>query len=288
MNADRHKKPLIPMGWLRALLFICAYLVLLLLLALALVPILLKTDLATRPTLLFYIQFICNAVVAMLVLWVFRTFVDRRSVMSLGFSWTGNGANAGAGFFTGILLACAGTLLMAWTGYLEWTGSVFNANDQFISLGLMVIVALYEEAIFRGYILNNLMDSYNKWLALLISSLLFMVGHFGNQGITLVGALNILVAGLLLGCNYIYTRNLWFGIFLHFSWNFFQGPILGYEVSGVHLQSLFQHDVKGSTLITGGSFGLEGSIIGLVLFILTTAAFVFVYERKYKPIVVPA
>jgi len=281
MNAQHHKKPLIKQGWLRALLFTCFYLILLGLAALALMLVLNKTALAGTPDRLFYLQFLVNAALSFFAVWLFRTQVDRRSLTSLGFDFPKNGAHAGTGFFLGIALVCSGTLVLAFSRQLEWTGSVFNANDLFISLGLMLIVAVYEEAIFRGYLLNNLLESVNKWGALLLSALVFALAHSGNPGIGWLAGLNIFLAGVLLGVNYIYTRNCWFGMALHFTWNFFQGPVLGYEVSGVHLQSLFQHEVKGSSFITGGAFGLEGSIVATVFFLLAIALLIWVYERKF-------
>lgn len=283
MNAHHHKKPLISQGWLRALLFTCLYLILQVAAGLVLGLVLAKSSLAGAPDKIFFLEFLVSAVISIVCVWLFRTQVDRRSVVSMGFVFSKNGAHAGTGFFLGILLACAGTLALSFTGHLEWTGSVFNANDLFISLGLMAIVAVYEEAVFRGYILNNLLDSVNKWGALVISAAGFALAHSANPEFSFLPALNIFIAGILLGINYIYTRNCWFGILLHFSWNFFQGPVLGYDVSGVHLQSLFQHDIKGNNLITGGAFGLEGSVIATILLVLAIAVLIAVYERKFNP-----
>lgn len=283
MNAHNNKKPLIKQGWLRALLFTCFYLILLALAGMTLVLSVDKSDPAAPADRLFYLQFLVTAVVSFFTVWLFRVWVDRKSVSSMGFAFSKNGAHAGTGFFTGILLVCTGTLVLSFTKHLEWTGSVFNGNDLFISLGLMAIVAVYEEAVFRGYLLNNLLDSVNKWGALLISAVVFALAHSGNPGFSWLAGVNIFIAGILLGINYIYTRNCWFGILLHFSWNFFQGPVLGYDVSGVHLQSLFQHDIKGNSFITGGAFGLEGSVIATVLYLIAAVALAFVYEKKFNP-----
>jgi len=281
MNAHDNKKPLIKQGWLRVLLFICFYFTLLVLAGLVLRLSLDKLNPAGSGDRLFYLRFLLNAALSFFAVWLFRVWIDRKSIGSMGFAFSKNGAHAGTGFFMGILLVCTGTLVLSFTHHLEWTGSVFNGNDLFISLGLMAIVAIYEEAIFRGYILNNLLESIGKWGALLISALVFALAHSGNPGFSLLAALNIFIAGILLGINYIYTRNCWFGILLHFSWNFFQGPVLGYEVSGVHLQSIFQHDIKGNNFITGGAFGLEGSVIATVLYLLAVGVLVFVYEKKF-------
>ena len=213
--------------------------------------------------------------------------MDRRSFESMGFGMVNNGAHAGAGFFLGVFLLCTGTCVLFFTKNLLWTDIGFNGNDLFISFGLMVIVAFYEEIVFRGYVLNNLLESFNKWIALIVSALLFAVAHLANPNFSLVAAFNILLAGILLGLNYIYTKNLWFAIMLHFSWNFFQGPILGYEVSGMPLKSLLLHDTQGSELLTGGKFGFEGSLVATVLQLAAIASLVWVYEKQYQPPVLP-
>ncbi len=73
----------------------------------------------------------------------------------------------------------------------------------------------------------------NKWVALLITSVLFALFHEANPDVSVFAIINILFAGILIGLNYIFTKNLWFGICFHFAWDYFQGPVLGYEVSGV-------------------------------------------------------
>jgi len=285
MKPERHNKPLVPYGWLRVILFVAFYFALLLVAGFILAYVQKKspatTDKNTAAGSISYLLFIVNAVVSVAAVWLFRKIIDRRSFESMGFSMDKNGAHAGTGFFLGIFLLCAGTCILYFSKNLQWTDISFNGNDLFISFGLMVIVAFYEEIVFRGYILNNLLESVNKWLALIISAFIFTLAHISNPDFSIVGAVNILLAGILLGLNYIYTRNLWFSIMLHFTWNFFQGPILGYEVSGMPLKSLLQHVIQGSELVTGGKFGFEGSLVATLLYILAISAFIWVYEKKY-------
>ena len=285
MKPERHNKPLVPYGWLRVILFVAFYFALLLIAGFILVYVQKKSAPTTDKNIatggISYLLFIVNAVVSVAAVWLFRKIIDRRSFESMGFSIDKNGAHAGTGFFLGIFLLCAGTCILYFSKNLQWTDISFNGNDLFISFGLMVIVAFYEEIVFRGYILNNLLESVNKWLALIISAFIFTLAHISNPDFSIVGAVNILLAGILLGLNYIYTRNLWFSIMLHFTWNFFQGPILGYEVSGMPLKSLLQHVIQGSELVTGGKFGFEGSLVATLLYILAISAFIWVYEKKY-------
>ncbi|MEO5681318.1 MAG: CPBP family intramembrane glutamic endopeptidase [Chitinophagaceae bacterium] len=286
MKPELNNKPLIPYGWLRALIFVLLYLAVLVAAGVVLVFFQNKSIIAADKTDVsggaFYLSAIVNAAISVALVWLFRKLVDRRSFESMGFAIDKNGSHAGTGFFLGIFLLCAGTCILFFTKNLVWTDISFNGNDLFISFGLMLIVAFYEEIVFRGYILNNLLTSFSKWPALVIAAFIFALAHLANPNFSVLAAINILLAGILLGLNYIYTRNLWFSIMLHFTWNFLQGPVLGYDVSGMHLQSLLQHEVSGNTLLTGGKFGFEGSLIATLLQLGAIGILVWVYEKKYR------
>ena len=98
---------------------------------------------------------------------------------------------------------------------------------------------------------------------------------------------NLFLAGLLLGLNYIYTKNLWFSFFFHVSWNYFAGPILGFHVSGLSQPSLLVAETKGDLLITGGDFGLEGSILTTVVAAIAFFVLLWAFERKYTSAAAP-
>jgi membrane protease YdiL (CAAX protease family) len=132
----------------------------------------------------------------------------------------------------------------------------------------------------RGYILNNLMTGMNKYLALLLSSSIFGLLHLLNDGVTVLAMVNLILAGILLGSSYIFTKNLWFPISLHLFWNFFQGPVLGYSVSGMKVNPIFTLSSTGNELFTGGEFGFEGSIVCTVLLVTATAAVIGYYGKK--------
>jgi membrane protease YdiL (CAAX protease family) len=132
----------------------------------------------------------------------------------------------------------------------------------------------------RGYILSNFFDSMNKYIALIISSLLFAVMHLANANVTVVSLVNIFLAGILLGIYYVHKQNLWLPISLHFSWNFFRGPIFGFEVSGVDIRGVIVQDIHGPDLLTGGSFGFEGSVIATLLMIITIVLLHYRFQEK--------
>jgi len=171
------------------------------------------------------------------------------------------------------------------SGHLAWTDISIDPQSLFISLGLLVLIAFSEELVFRGYVLGNLLESLpNKWVALAISAILFAIFHLSNPGMHSLAFANLFLAGLLLGVNYIYTRNLWFSMLFHLSWNFFQGPLLGFNVSGLHLPSLLQAETKGDLMITGGDFGLEGSMLNTAVSLTAFLVLARAFEWKYRSV----
>ena len=172
------------------------------------------------------------------------------------------------GMVVGFVLMFIGFIALKFSNLLDVTGVIYSSKVVFGGFLFFILVAIAEELIFRGYVLSNFMDSFkNKYVALFLSSLLFAIFHGLNPNLSLVGFVNLIVAGLALGITYIHTKNLWFPIFLHLSWNYFQGPIFGFEVSGLNFSSVIQQKVTGNELITGGNFGFEGSILITILLI---------------------
>jgi uncharacterized protein len=293
MKEELQRRSLIPQGWLRALLFSILYFLasVLIFKPLEIVySLLMHKDLQKGPALdekeldsVFFLGLTVFGllVISLLLVFLFRRFVDRKTFGSLGFG-EAPGIDAWAGLFLAPAILGAGSILLYLSKHLRWTDIEFNPNALGSGFGIMLIVAVYEELVFRGYILANLMDSFNKWLALVFSALLFTAFHLGNPGMDIVTISNIFVAGLILGINYIYTRNLWFSFLFHLAWNFLQGPILGFKVSGINLPSLLLTELKGDALITGGNFGFEGSVFDLGLSLIVVLILFLYYEKRQR------
>ena len=145
-----------------------------------------------------------------------------------------------------------------------------------------LLVALFEEILMRGYILGRLLHTrMNKFLSLFISSALFALLHIFNPEIDFLPMLNLLLAGMLLGASYLYTKNLCFPISLHLFWNWIQGPVLGYEVSGNNfISSMLTLHLPEDNVLNGGAFGFEGSLICTVLMIVLTILIVWWGEKR--------
>ncbi|MBX9782917.1 MAG: CPBP family intramembrane metalloprotease [Chitinophagaceae bacterium] len=276
--------PLIKQAWLRVLLFVVAYITFLIFSATitALVLSAVFNGKANENLPDFYIYILLNFIAGFFMVWLFRRLVDRKSFKSLGWQWKGFAREGIAGFTTGIFLCCVIAVVLWLMQLLQWFTDDINIAALASSFVLMMLVALVEELVFRGYILGNLMETVSKEAALLMSAFIFAAAHSLNPEFNLTAFLNILLAGLLLGINFIYTRNLWFGIFLHFTWNYLQGPLLGFKVSGLELPSLLQQNLNGSVLLTGGEFGLEASWLAVIAFLLALPVFYLLFQKKYQ------
>lgn len=144
-------------------------------------------------------------------------------------------------------------------------GFVFNSPILFF----LLVVAFTEEVVFRFVLFKVILNTTrNIYFTILLTSVLFAFAHILN-GLSFVGFLSIFVCGALLCLILVKTRSLVYAIIFHFFWNFFQGPILGFRVSGLTFPSLFDINIENGNLLNGGSFGLEGSLIALVLLTLT-------------------
>ena len=284
-------KPMIKQGWVRALIFLIVFTLVMIgtgrflqawLSSMAVVPEA-ATDAENDSNLSYvFIGLTISSLLSFIIVFLFRKLIDKASLNSLGFTWKGYRAHAATGFFLGPLLIGLGTFVFILTKNLEWTDLQTDVNPLMLTLGMMIIIAFAEELVFRGYILNNLMQSMHKWIALLLSAIIFSLFHSNNPSVAPLSLVNLFLGGLVLGVNYIYTKNLWFGILLHFTWNYYQGSLLGYGVSGLALPSLAQHQRSGSEWLTGGAFGFEGSLVCTLICVPAVIFLVWIYEKKTR------
>ncbi|BAV08414.1 hypothetical protein SAMN05421788_112222 [Filimonas lacunae] len=269
-----NKKPLIKHGWLRVVVFVILIatpgLLVFLPATQQYIPFRELYDTTGMKFPMLYLSYLVTNGFMLIPAYLFCRFVDRRSFSSLGFEWGEYEADAWTGFFAGINLLSTGTLILLITGTLSLSIVLPNFLQLLYAIIFFAIVAFVEEIVGRGYILRNLMQSLPPMYALVISALIFSLLHLPNPTIGILPLVNLFALGLLLGINFIYTQNLWFGIFLHFSWNLVQGPLLGYSVSGISVNSVLQQSLDGSDIITGGSFGFEGSVVALATVIGVT------------------
>ncbi|CDB83933.1 cAAX amino terminal protease family protein [Bacteroides clarus CAG:160] len=186
------------------------------------------------------------------------------------------------GISLAIVLYAVGFGVSLLAGAIEIAGVVFNPSSLLISFVFFLLVAITEEFALRGFVLERMLQGgVNKFWALFLSATLFSLVHIANPNFDFLSFINILLAGILLGSSYIYTRNLCFPIALHWFWNWIQGPVLGYEVSGNKFcDGLLTLHLPEANLINGGAFGFEGSILCTVLMVAGTAVILKMFRKN--------
>jgi membrane protease YdiL (CAAX protease family) len=218
----------------------------------------------------------------LLACWLAARFLDHRPFRDLGFhfsrAWWRDfvfGLVLGAVLMLAIFLAERAAGWITVTGVLSGPargGSL--ATALIVAAAGYVLVAIYEELYARGYLLRNLAEGF-RWrfispraallLAYLLSSVVFGSLHQGNSNATLLTTPLLALAGLFLGLGYILTGELALSIGLHITWNFFQGYVFGFAVSGGSSgASLIAIQQGGPVAWTGGAWGPEGGIMGLL------------------------
>jgi membrane protease YdiL (CAAX protease family) len=196
-------------------------------------------------------------------------FVDRRPLKTFGIGilpeWRRH-------FISGLILAAAmlGVLMLGCKllGRLsiQWTGSQVPGATLLATFLILLVAALNEELVFRGFPLQVLIDGVGKWPAMVIMSVLFGALHISNPNSSRLGAFNTILAGILLSLAYVRTRSLWLPYAIHVGWNVGLGFILGFALSGLGIASLWTTGVSGSDTILGGSYGPEGGLLGTFIF----------------------
>jgi len=204
-----------------------------------------------------------------IMLWIFMKFIDKQPLIEIGLQTKGRLKEFNYGLIMGLVIMAFAYVSLSLIGEIVFENYTFNLQKIFLSIILFVGVSVFEEVIFRGYMLKNLLESFNPYVALFISSIFFSLIHGSNPNVTTLGLCNIFLAGFFLGASYIFTKNLWFPIALHFSWNFFQS-MFGFKVSGLDSYSIIEFTIPENNMLNGGEFGFESSLLSIIILIIGT------------------
>ena len=201
----------------------------------------------------------------------FVKFIERRPVSELALPAMGR--ELGLGLLIGASLYTLCVLVLMVLGVYRIEG-VNPLALMLPSVAMALSSGVFEELLHRGTIFRNVEELLGSWIALLASALFFGFRHLSNADGNIVGAIAITIeAGLLLAAVYLLTRRLWLSIGFHIAWNFTQSGIFSGSVSGAFEQpGLFKATIEGPELLTGGKFGMEATIVALL--ICTTAGLV--------------
>ena len=228
---------------------------------------------------------ICVVVASLLVL-VYSLVVgkiEKRKVDELitpsACPWVGKGLLLGIGYFSVI------TAILAIFGMYRIDGYDVNIILLISCFIFYLVIAVGEEIIFRGIIFRMIAERWNVVIALVVSSLLFGAIHIVNPDASIWTSVAITIeAGLLLGAAYSFSGNLWLPIGIHWAWNFMEGNIFCFYVSG-HPENyrMLTPAISGPNIYTGGDFGPEASIIAIILGMFLSAWFIWRYYKFQRP-----
>ena len=216
-----------------------------------------------------------------------RRFLDKESIESLGLKLN---VQALIDIFTGIGITLIQMgfiyVLMLNLGWLTFEGFAWEFDPAgtviqgvLTFLALFILVGWHEELLSRGYHLQTIASGINLFWGVVISSVIFGALHLANPGASWRAVAGITLAGLLFAFAYIRTVQLWLPIGLHIGWNFFEGVVFGFPVSGLDIYALMRIEVTGPELWTGGLFGPEAGLIVLPSLIIG-AGLIYVFTRN--------
>jgi membrane protease YdiL (CAAX protease family) len=217
-----------------------------------------------------------------------RRIMDKRSISSLGVDLSKKVVpDLAVGFMISLLslvLVFVLEILFGWIHNVSFAwqtqSPISVISGSIIALILFIMVGWNEELLSRGYHLQTLTSGLNLPFGVIISSAIFGILHLTNPNATWVSVIGIFLAGLFLAFGYIRTHKLWLSIGLHIGWNFTEGVLLGFPVSGWNGYQLTRIMINGPVIWTGGAFGPEAGLIilpalilGIILIYLYTQPF---------------
>lgn len=185
------------------------------------------------------------------------------------------------GLFLGMFTMAIIFSLLYFTGQIKIISSLNMSGFLLIYLFVFILVGIFEEVFFRGYMMRTMAMNHNKPLVMYLSSaLIFSLFHVFNPHVSFFGLINIIFVGILFAYMFDRTNSLLLPIGFHITWNFFQGAIFGFPVSGIPPKGLIEIDLSHSqNWLTGGSFGAEGSVIATIVIALSFIA-TYLYTKN--------
>jgi membrane protease YdiL (CAAX protease family) len=231
---------------------------------------------------------IVSLIIALVAGWLCGKYLEGLSFDAIGASFKGRWLlNLAVGLVGGAATFAIGAGVGVLFGGLSFSFNSEAATNSILSTLLISFLvfaaaAAFEEALFRGYILQTFVRSGLAWPAIIITSVAFGAVHLGNPNANWISSVNTALAGIWFGLAYLKTRDLWFPTGLHLAWNWTQGSIFGVEVSGltdIVKAPLMRETDLGPAWLTGGDYGIEGGIATTIALLISTAAVLLIPSK---------
>lgn len=272
-------------GW-RFLFFILLFIFLVFLFGSAAQSVLAKLPIGFVPGSLIFMVVSAgmSLLIAIVLGWLFGRFFEGLPFRALGVWFTKNWfKDLIIGLTLGGVTLVIGVLIAVGFGGLGFRfdteyGTAAILTTLGVSFAVFAVAAAFEEALFRGYILQTFARAGLAWPAIVVTSLFFAAVHLGNPNANWISSTNTALAGIWFGIAYMKTRTLWLPLGMHFMWNWMQGSIFGIEVSGLKdilKAPVLQEIDRGPAWLTGADYGIEASISCTIALLISMIAIYF-------------
>jgi len=227
-------------------------------------------------TLRFFFSILVAAIAGTTAVIIARRYLDKKTMLSFGLKLDNFAIKDWLyGFLLSFLMAGSVFLLLLWFGLLEFESInpdifklKFIGNFLLMFVAFCLLTAWWEELVFRGYLLQNMISGMGKNWAVIISCILYGAVHATNPNAGIISSSIIVLFGFMRLYGYLRTSQLWLSMGMHAGWNFFQGPVFGFSTSGYETETILMHKLNGSDWLTGGKFGPEGSVFTVLIVLL--------------------
>ena len=221
-----------------------------------------------------------GAILATFLLW---RFINKGNMKQLGFR--GSLQDLWFGLLLGATSIILIFIVLLTTDNVTLLNSLSNPQFSVYTISfliLFILVGVSEEMFFRGYIMSTMASRGNKkWVIYVASALIFSIAHGTNPNVSLLGLVNIALVGILFAYMFKVTNSLWMPIGYHITWNYFQGNVFGFAVSGTSPKGIYGVNVdEGNDWLTGGAFGLEGGLLATTLVLVGFLSTRLYYQSK--------
>ena len=218
-------------------------------------------------------------IIVPVIVYLYATKIEKRSWRSIGFSKGNALSSTLKGFLIGFAMFFSVVIIGFALGQYTFIGFDFSLAVYIIPFFIGFVIQSFAEEIYaRGWTLTYFSRRHSVLIGILASNIIFVLPHFRSTGIDLMSVINIFLVGTVFAVLFLRFDNIWICGGAHAAWNFSQGPIFGFNVSGMEIPSIFKFSSINQNMIGGGIFGPESSLIATVVFVV--ALILAVYYRN--------
>ena len=216
-----------------------------------------------------FVQRLIPSVALILGILLALRFIDRKSVGDIGAGFrSGDRKDLAFGLGLGAvsMTTVFAVLLVSRTITLE-NGLAEPALSWRLLTGaiIFILVGVSEELYSRAYSISALSETHGRWTAAIASSVIFSLLHVGNANVSAGGLANVLLVGILFAYMFLRSGGVWMSVGYHITWNYFQGCVFGFPVSGGKAEGAYTVAASRNDLLTGGAFGPEGGLLATLV-----------------------